>query len=90
MNKNVSKSNYKYSRTRINVSLGLTIAGFLIFVLGADPDLVGLDRSPYIGFVKTAVFSTGLAMLCLGGYFSFKACQLAGSIQSLALSLIHI
>ncbi|HDD62155.1 MAG TPA: hypothetical protein ENF22_06480 [Chloroflexi bacterium] len=84
MNNNVSKSNYKYSRKRINVGLGLTIAGFLIFLLGANPDLVGLDRSPYIGFVQTAVFSTGLAMLCLGGYLSFKACQLADSIQSLA------
>ncbi|MCD6424551.1 MAG: hypothetical protein J7L35_03545 [Anaerolineales bacterium] len=84
MNNNVSKSNHKYSRRRINVGLGLTIAGFLIFLLGADPDLVGLDRSPYIGFVQTAVFSTGLAMLCLGGYLSFKACQIASRIQSLA------
>ena len=79
-----SKSNHKYSGTKINIGLGLTIAGFLIFLLGADPDLVGLDRSPSIGFVQTATFSIGLAMLCLGGYQSFKACQLAERIQSLA------
>ena len=84
MNNNISKSNHKFSRTRINVGLGLTIAGFLIFLLGADPDLVGLNRSPYIGFVQTATFSTGLAVLCLGGYLSFKACQFSDRIQSLA------
>lgn len=84
MNNNVSKYNFKFSRTRINIGLGLTIAGFLIFLLGADPDLVGLDRSIYIGFVQTATFSIGLAMLCLGGYLSFNACQLADRIQSLA------
>jgi hypothetical protein len=84
MNNNISKSNHKFSRTRVNLGLGLTIAGFLIFILGADPALVGLDRSPYIGFVQSATFSFGLAMLCLGGYLSFRACQLTDRIQSLA------
>jgi hypothetical protein len=69
---------------RSNIGLGLTIAGFLIFLLGADPASVGLDRSPYIGFVQTATFSIGLAMLCLGGFVSFKACQISDRIQSLA------
>ena len=30
---------------RVNIGLGLTIAGFLIFILGADPGLFGLDRN---------------------------------------------
>jgi len=84
MNNKFSKSNHKFSITRINIGLGIAFAGFLIFLLGADPDLVGLDRSLYIGFAQTATFSTGLAILCLGGYLSFKACQLADRIQSLA------
>ena len=84
MNNTGSKSNHIFFKTRVNLGLGLTIAGFLIFLLGADPGMVGLDRSQYIGFVQTATFSTGLAMLCLGGYLSFKACQLTDSIQSLA------
>jgi len=83
MNNN-NKSNHRFTKTRVNIGLGLTIAGFLIFLLGADPAMVGLDRSPYLGFVQTATFSTGLAMLCLGGFLSFKACQLRDSIQSLA------
>ena len=83
MNKNNS-SIHRFSRTRVNIGLALTIVGFLIFLLGADPDRFGLDRSPYIGFVQTATFSIGLALLCLGGFLCFKACQLKESIQSLA------
>ena len=84
MNDTVSKSNHRFPKTRVNIGLGLTFAGFLIFILGADPGLVGLDRSLYIGFVQTATFSFGLAMLCLGGFLCFKACQQTNSIQSLA------
>lgn len=84
MKNNLSKSNQRFSKTRVNIGLALTIMGFLIFLLGADPDMFGLDRSVYIGFVQTATFSTGLAILCLGGFLSFKACQLQDRIQSLA------
>jgi hypothetical protein len=72
------------NKLRLNIGLGLTIFGFLVFILGADPDIVNLDRSPFVGFVQTATFSTGLALVCLGGYISLKACQRSGHIQSLA------
>lgn len=76
--------NGKFTRLRVNIGLGLTLFGFLIFLLGADPGLFGLDRSPVIGFVQTATFSTGLALLCLGGYICFKGCQQEDRVQSLA------
>jgi len=69
---------------RLNIGLGLTLGGFMIFLLGANPGLFGLDRSPVIGFVQTATFSIGLAMLCLGGFISFKTCQREDHTQSLA------
>ena len=69
---------------RINIGVGLTIIGFLVFILGADPGIINLDRSPAVGFVQTATFSTGLAMLCLGGFIGLKACQRPGHYQSLA------
>lgn len=78
------KSNHKNINRRINLGIGLTIAGFLIFILGANPGLVNLDRSPIIGFVQTAIFSIGLAMICLGGFISFKTCQRSDQGQSLA------
>jgi hypothetical protein len=69
---------------RINIGLGLTVAGFLVFLLGADPGLINLNRSPVVGFVQTATFTTGLAMLCLGGFIGLKACQQPRQYQTLA------
>ena len=80
---NQAGSNGKMRKFISNLGLGLTLVGFLIFLLGADPARFGLDRSPYIGFVQTATFSFGLAILCLGGFMSFKICQRTDSIQSL-------
>lgn len=80
----MNNSNHRNINFRINIGLGLTIAGFLLFIVGADPGIVLLDRSPLIGFLQTATFSAGLAILCLGGFISLKACQRVGRIQSLA------
>ena len=80
----MNNSNHRNINFRINIGLGLTIAGFLLFIVGADPGIVLLDRNPLIGFLQTATFSAGLAMLCLGGFISLKACQRVGRIQSLA------
>ncbi len=71
-------------KLRINIGVGLTIIGFLVFILGADPGIFSLDRSPVVGFVQTATFSTGLAMICLGGFIGLKACQRADRLQTLA------
>ena len=84
MNSKSTTSSQKNTQSRTNLGLGLTIFGFLLFLLGADPGMVNLDRSPYIGFVQTATFSIGLAVICLGGFISFKVCQRKESTQSLA------
>lgn len=76
--------NQKVTQSRANFGLGITLMGFLLFLLGADPGLINLDRSPYVGFVQTVTFSIGLALICLGGFISFKLCQRQGSSQSLA------
>lgn len=57
-----------YPMRRIRIGLGVTLAGLMTFLLGARPSLFGLDRSPVIGFVQIAVFSIGLALICIGGY----------------------
>ncbi|MFN2113992.1 MAG: hypothetical protein ACK2TT_12820 [Anaerolineales bacterium] len=79
-----TRSNGKMAKLRANIGLGMTLVGFLIFLLGANPGLFGLDRSPVIGFVQTATFSIGLTLLCLGGFLSFKSCQRTDRVQSLA------
>ncbi len=62
-----------YWRRRARVGLGLTLGGFIIFLVGARPGLFGMDRSPIIGFVQIAVFLVGLAIICIGGYVSLTS-----------------
>jgi hypothetical protein len=57
---------------RIRFGLGVTILGLLVFMLGANPALFGLDRSPVVGFVQIAVFLIGMVMICLGGYITLN------------------
>lgn len=57
---------------RIRLGMILMLVGFIVFLIGAAPDLFGLDRSPVIGFVQIAVFLLGLAIICLGGYVSMN------------------
>jgi len=58
---------------RIRLGLGVTIFGFIIYLLGAEPGLYGLDRSPVVGFVQIATFLVGLGFICIGGYISLVA-----------------
>jgi hypothetical protein len=44
----------------------VVLAGFFIFGIGVDPDLIGMNRSPIIGFVQMGVWMTGLTILLLG------------------------
>jgi hypothetical protein len=56
------------SRSRIRLSLILSLFGLFVFLLGTRPALFGLDRSPVVGFIQIAVFTVGLGIICLGGY----------------------
>jgi len=66
MNQTANQTSYGHFRIRLGMILMLV--GFVIFLIGAVPDLFGLDRSPVIGFVQITVFLIGLAIICLGGY----------------------
>jgi len=59
-------------RFRLRIGLGTVILGLIIFVLGAQPSLFGMDRSPVTGFVQIAVFLVGLALICMGGYITLN------------------
>lgn len=62
------------SRTlRKRLGIGITLSGAFLFVLGAAPGFFGLDRSPVVGFVQISVFTFGLGLICLGGYFALDA-----------------
>lgn len=70
---NHTNSHNGLSRLRIRLGLSLLILGLLIFVLGTDPGLFGLDRSPVTGFVQISVFLIGLASICMGGYITLSS-----------------
>ncbi len=53
---------------KIRFALYVLLIGFAIFLLGAKPEIFGLDRSPVVGFVQIAVMIIGLGIICLAGY----------------------
>ncbi len=50
----------------------LVLIGLFIFMIGVEPDLVGLDRSPVVGFVQVGVWLTGLGILLVGAYATVR------------------
>jgi hypothetical protein len=60
-------------RQRIRIGLVFLMVGVVVFIIGAEPERFGLDRSPVTGFVQISVFLVGLAAVCLGGYISLNA-----------------
>jgi hypothetical protein len=73
----------KNGKIRKRFGVGITLLGFLIFMLGTSPNLFGLDRSEIIGFVQITVFLFGLALICLGGFVIFQVTWM-GSQKSIA------
>ncbi len=59
-------------RNRVLFGLVVTFIGLLVFLLGAEPRIFQLDRSPVTGFVQIAVFLVGLAVICIGGYITLN------------------
>ena len=60
-------------RFRVRLGVVLALIGLLVFILGADPAIFGLDRSPVTGFVQIAVFLVGLGLISTGGYLALRA-----------------
>lgn len=60
-------------REQATFGIALSILGFIVFLTGAKPEWVGLDRSPVVGFVQITVFTFGMGLLCLGGFVSLSS-----------------
>lgn len=61
------------SHFRLSLGVSTTLMGLVIYLLGVDPGMFGLDRSPVLGFVQIAVLLIGLAFICIGGYITLNA-----------------
>ncbi len=60
------------SLLRLRVGIIFTIVGLFVYILGANPAVFGLDRSPVTGFIQIAVFLIGLAIICIGGFITLN------------------
>lgn len=60
-------------RLRKRFGIVITLIGLLVFLLGAQPQWFGLDRSPVVGFIQIEVFIAGLGILVYGGYLTMEA-----------------
>ncbi len=50
----------------------LVILGMLVFVVGINPDLIGMNRSRVIGFIQMGVWLSGLGLLLLGAVLTVR------------------
>jgi hypothetical protein len=50
----------------------LVILGLLVFVIGINPDLIGMNRSRVIGFIQMGVWLSGLGVLLLGAALTVR------------------
>jgi hypothetical protein len=80
------KGLYSVSQARIRFGILVTVLGLIIFILGAKPEWLGLDRSSVIGFVQIAVFLIGLATICVGGSVGLAALW-GGQEKSIAAAI---
>jgi hypothetical protein len=46
--------------------------GLFLFALGIQPDIIGMNRSPVVGFVQVGTWLTGLAMATAGAYAAVR------------------
>jgi hypothetical protein len=50
----------------------LVILGLLVFLVGINPDLIGMNRSRVIGFIQMGVWLSGLGVLLLGAVLTVR------------------
>ncbi|MGD2057293.1 MAG: hypothetical protein PVF85_04490 [Anaerolineales bacterium] len=64
----LTRRQIRRARRRMTVVL----LGLFIFLIGVRPNLIGMDRSPVVGFVQIGVWLTGLAILLIGAYATVR------------------
>ena len=50
----------------------IVLIGLFIFIIGIYPNLIGMDRSPVVGFVQIGVWLMGLGILLLGATMTIR------------------
>ncbi|NIM95495.1 MAG: hypothetical protein GTO18_17495 [Anaerolineales bacterium] len=62
----------RYQSILIRIWMTLLLVGFFLFVIGINPNLIGMDRSPVVGFVQVGVWLFGLALMLISAYAAIR------------------
>lgn len=68
MPQNLKPRQIRWARRWMTVAL----IGLFIFLIGLQPDLIGMDRSPVVGFVQIYVWLVGFAILMGAAYATVR------------------
>lgn len=50
----------------------LVLVGLFLFIIGVNPGLIRMDRSPTVGFVQMGTWTTGLGLVLLGAFSTVR------------------
>jgi hypothetical protein len=50
----------------------MVVLGLVVFLVGIQPDLIGMNRSSAVGFVQIYTWLTGLAIILLAAYLTVR------------------
>ena len=56
----------------VRIWMSGVLVGLFLFVIGVNPTLINMDRSPVVGFVQVGVWLFGLAIMCFGAYATLR------------------
>lgn len=56
----------------VRIWLTLFLVGSFLFLLGIYPDLIGMDKSPVVGFVQVGFWLFGLALALISAYATIR------------------
>jgi hypothetical membrane protein len=56
----------------VRLWMTLLLVGLFLFLLGIYPDLIGMDRSPVVGFVQVGFWLFGLALTLVSAYATIR------------------
>lgn len=56
----------------VRIWMSSVLVGLFLFVLGINPNLINMDRSPVVGFIQVGVWLFGLALMYTGAYATLR------------------
>ena len=56
----------------VRIWMSAVLVGIFLFVIGINPNVISMDRSPVVGFVQVGVWLFGLALILFGAYAALR------------------